>query len=98
MEGIVNKAVKKRVTKDKTVFNKGRQESLQGIVTAFANLILVLDFLAGTDEPNEFPGILQMLHKIAGKIKKQTSGTSTTSTDMKCNGFLITYCAISSWC
>ena len=70
MEGLVDEAVEKRAAKDKTVFTKGRQESLSDIVTALANLILVLDFLASTKEPNEFPGFLRMLYKIAGKITK----------------------------
>ena len=68
MEGVVDEAVEKRAAKDKTVFTKGRQETLPDIVTALANLILVLEFLSGNDSSLQVPGILRMLYKIASKI------------------------------
>ena len=68
MEGIVDEAVEKRSVKDKTVFTKGRQENLQDIITALANLIFVLEFLCDPDDLAETPEILTMLHKMAKKI------------------------------
>ena len=68
MEGVVDEAVEKRSVKDKTVFTKGRQETLQDIITALANFIFVLEFLCNPDDLAETPGILSMLHKMARKI------------------------------
>ena len=68
MEGVVDEAVEKRSVKDKTVFTKGRQDTLQDIITALANLIFVLEFLCNPDDLAETPGILSMLHKVARKI------------------------------
>ena len=68
MEGVVDEAVEKRSVKDKTVFTSGRQDTLQDIITAIANLIFVLEFLCNPDDLAETPGILSMLHKVARKI------------------------------
>ncbi len=69
MEGIVDKAVEKRSVKDKPVFIlNGRQENLQDIITALANLIFVLESLCDPDDLAETPQILFILHKIAKKI------------------------------
>ena len=68
MEGVVDEAVEKRAAKDKTVFTQGRQETLPDIVTALANLILVLEFLSSSENSIQVPGILKMLYKVASKI------------------------------
>ena len=68
MEGVVDEAVEKRAAKDKTVFTKGRQDTLPDIVTALANLILVLEFLSSNEQSLEVPGIIRMLYRIASKI------------------------------
>ena len=68
MEEVVDKAVEKHVAKDETVFTKGWQETLPDIVTALANLILVLEFLSSNENSIQVPGILGMLYKIASQI------------------------------
>ena len=68
MEGVVDEAIEKRLAKDKTVFTKGRQDTLPDITAALANLIFVLEFLCDPIDCAETPGILTMLHKLAKKV------------------------------
>ena len=67
MEGVVDKAIKKRSAKDKTVFRKGQQETLPDIIAALTNLIFVLEFLCDPTDCAENPGILTMLHRLVKK-------------------------------
>ena len=68
MEGVVDAAVEKISVKDKSVFTIGRQDTLQDIITAIANLFFVLESLYNPEDLAEIPGILSMLHKVARKI------------------------------